>query len=97
MTLSELLASEEAGPIFRPLFKSQNGRLTAIRLRKGEIIKAHKSPVPAMLLVLEGEVVYEQPGDGLSQRIGALEYTAIPPETIHQVEATMDAYCILIQ
>ena len=51
MKLSELLTSEMAGPVLRPLFKAQNGRLTAIRLRKGEVIKEHESPVPAMLLV----------------------------------------------
>lgn len=97
MKLSELLATEKAGPVLRPLFKAQNGRLTAIRLLKGEVIKEHKSPVPAMLLVLEGTVLYEQPGDNISKRIGALEYTEIPPDTIHQVVAELDAYCILIQ
>lgn len=97
MKLSELLSSEKAGPVLRPLFKAQNGRLTAIRLLKGEVIKEHKSPVPAMLLVLEGAVLYEQPGDNISKQIGALEYTEIPPDTIHQVVAELDAYCILIQ
>ncbi len=66
MKLSELLASEKAGPVFRPLFKAQNGRLTAIHLLKGEVIKEHKSPVPAMLLVVEGVVVYKQLVDGWS-------------------------------
>ncbi len=97
MKLSELLLSEKAGPVFRPLFKAQNGRLTAIRLRKGEVIKEHKSPVPAMLLVLEGVVVYEQPGDAVLHRLSALEYTDIPAEKVHQVVAETDAYCILIQ
>lgn len=97
MTLSALLESDKTGPIFRPLFKAQNGRLTAIRLRKGEIIKEHKSPVPAMLLVLEGAVLYEQPGEKITHPLGALEYTDIPPDTIHQVTAETDAYCILIQ
>ena len=97
MTLSALLTSDQAGPIFRPLFKAQNGRLTAIRLRKGEIIKEHKSPAPAMLLVLEGAVLYEQPGEKITRPLGALEYTDIPPDTIHQVMAETDAYCILIQ
>ena len=40
MKLSELLVSDKAGPVFRPLFKAQNGRLTAIHLLKGEVIKA---------------------------------------------------------
>lgn len=97
MTLPELLASEKTGPVLRPLFKAQNGRLTAIRLRKDEVIKEHKSPVPAMLLVLEGAVRYEEPGTGVSRRLGALEYTEIPPDIIHQVLSEMDAYCILIQ
>ncbi len=97
MKLSELLLSEKAGPVFRPLFKAQNGRLTAIRLLKGEVIKEHKSPVPAMLLVLEGTVVYEQVGEGISHQLGALAYTDIPPDTIHQVIAETDAYCLLIQ
>ena len=97
MTLSDLLASDQTGPVFRPLFKAQNGRLTAIRLHKGEVIKEHKSPVPAMLLVLEGAVLYEQAGEGITRPLGALEYTEIPPDTIHQVTAEMDAYCILVQ
>ena len=97
MTLSELLATDQPGPVFRPLFKAQNGRLTAIHLRKGEVIKEHKSPVPAMLLVLEGVVVYKQLVDGLEHRLNASEYTEIPPDTTHQVTAETDAYCILVQ
>ena len=97
MKLSELLASEQAGPLFRPLFKAQNGRLTAIRLLKGEVIKEHKSPVPAMLLVLEGAVVYKQLVDGLEQLLNAKEYTEIPADVIHQVTAESDAYCMLVQ
>jgi len=97
MTLHELLASEQAGPIARPLFKAQNGRLTAIRLRAGETIKEHKSPVPAMLLVMEGAVRYEQPGDGIIRPLGALAYTDIPPDTVHQVVAETDAFCLLVQ
>lgn len=97
MTLSELLKSDQAGPVFRPLFRAQNGRLTAIRLRRGEVIKEHKSPVPAMLLVLEGTVVYNQLADGSEHRLGSLEYLEIPPDATHQVTAETDAYCILIQ
>ena len=97
MTIPELLASDQAGPVFRPLFKAQNGRLTAIHLRKGEVIKEHKSPVPAMLLVLEGAVFYDQPGEKITRPLGPLEYTDIPPDTIHQVTAETDAYCILVQ
>lgn len=97
MKLSDLLVSDKAGPVFRPLFKAQNGRLTAIHLLKGEIIKEHKSPVPAMLLVLEGSVLYEQPGEKITRPLAALEYTDIPPNTIHQITAETDAYCILVQ
>ena len=97
MKLSELLVSDKVGPVFRPLFKAQNGRLTAINLRKGEVIKEHKSPVPAMLLVLEGAVVYKQLVDGTEHRLSALEYTEIPPDVIHQVTAEVDAYCVLVQ
>lgn len=97
MTLLELLATDQPGPVFRPLFKAQNGRLTAIRLRAGEVIKEHKSPVPAMLLVLEGTVLYDQPGEKITRPLGALEYSDIPPDTIHQVTAETDAYCILVQ
>ena len=97
MTLPELLTSEKTGPVLRPLFKAENSRLTAIHLLKDYVIHEHKSPVPAMLLVLEGTVLYEQPGDGISHRLEALGYTNIPPETIHQVSAETDAYCVLIQ
>ena len=97
MKISELLVSEKAGPVFRPLFKATNGKLTAIHLRKGEIIKEHKSPVPAMLLVLDGAVLYHQPGENITRPLGALEYTDIPPDTIHEVTAVADAYCVLIQ
>lgn len=97
MKFSELLASDQAGPVFRPLFKAQNGRLTAIRLLAGEVIKEHKSSVPAMLLVLEGLVQYEQPEDGTIRPLGSMEFTEIPPDIIHQVIAETDAYCILVQ
>ncbi len=97
MKLSELLASEQTGPVFRPLFKAHNGRLTAIRLPQGEAMKEHKSSVPAMLLVLEGEVLYQQLGDGVEHPLKALEYVDIPPDVMHMLTAQTDAYCILIQ
>jgi hypothetical protein len=53
--------------------------------------------VPAMLLVLEGAVFYEQSVEGISRRIGTLEYTEIPSDAIHQIVAELDAYCIIIQ
>ena len=97
MTIPELLTADKAGPILRPLFKAQNGRLTAIHLGAGEVIREHKSPVPAMLLVLEGGITYTQSGDGLVLQVGKMGYVEIPLDTIHQVSSEVGAYCLLIQ
>ena len=41
------------------LFKSELGNVTAIQILKGGLLKEHITKTPALLICMEGEVVFE--------------------------------------
>jgi len=82
-------------PIARALHKGDGATVLAMCFKKGMCLKTHQTPVPATLLVLRGKLSYQQQGQ--LQTISRYESVAIPPHINHEVEATEDSLCLLIQ
>ncbi len=58
MNIKELHTQEK--PVSAtPLFKSELGNATAIQISKGEKLKEHVTQTPALLICIEGEVIFE--------------------------------------
>ena len=58
MNIKELHTEQKAVSAVS-LFKSENGIANAIQIQKNETLKEHITKIPALLLCVEGEVVFE--------------------------------------
>jgi len=78
------------------LFKSEMGNATAIKILKGEKLKEHITKTPALLICIEGEVIFENE-KGLKERLRTGDYINIEPMVKHWVEGTIESQLILIK
>ena len=79
-----------------PLFKSEQGNATAIQILKGGLLKEHITKTPALLICVEGEVVFENE-NGLKEKLLPGDYVNIEPMVKHWVEGTIESQLILIK
>lgn len=78
------------------LFKSEGGNTTAIRILKGDLLKEHITKTPALLLCVEGEVVFENEM-GIKETLLSGAYINIEPMVKHWVEGKVDSQLVLIK
>ena len=78
------------------LFKSELGNATAIKILKGEKLKEHITKTPALLICIEGEVIFENEKD-FKETLMAGDYVNIEPMVKHWVEGTIESQLILIK
>lgn len=78
------------------IFKSELGNATAIKILKGEILKEHITKTPALLICVEGEVIFENE-KGLKETLLSGDYVNIEPMVKHWVEGTIESQLILIK
>ena len=78
------------------LFKSELGNATAIKILQGEKLKEHVTKIPALLICMEGEVVFENE-KGIKETLMPGDYVNIEPMVKHWVEGTMESQLILIK
>ena len=78
------------------LFKSEMGNATAIKILKGEKLKEHITKTPALLICIEGEVIFENE-KGIKERLRTGDYVNIEPMVKHWVEGTIESQLILIK
>jgi len=78
------------------LFKSELGNVTAIQILKGGLLKEHITKTPALLICMEGEVVFENE-NGLKEKLLPGDYVNIEPMVKHWVEGSIESQLILIK
>ncbi len=78
------------------LFKSEMGNATALKILKGEKLKEHITKTPALLICIEGEVIFENE-KGFKETLMAGDYVNIEPMVKHWVEGTVKSQLILIK
>jgi quercetin dioxygenase-like cupin family protein len=78
------------------LFKSELGNATAIQILNGGLLKEHITKTPALLICVEGEVVFENE-NGLKEKLLPGDYVNIEPMVKHWVEGTIESQLILIK
>ncbi len=91
--LLELEASEK--PVGRMLRKGEDFHVLAIAFKERMVLEEHKTNIPARLLVIKGEVIYNN--DHSATTLGLYEEYEIPVEELHWVEATQDSIILLIK
>ncbi len=78
------------------LFKSEQGNATAIKILKGEKLKEHITKIPALLICMEGQVIFENE-KGIKETLLPGDYVNIEPMIKHWVEATIESQLVLIK
>lgn len=81
---------------FTSLFKTTKGTVTSIQILAGEQLKEHLTKVPALLLCLAGEAVFENE-KGIKQVLIPGYYVNIEPQIKHWVNAKSTSNLILIK
>ena len=78
------------------LFKSELGNATAIKILQGEKLKEHITKTPALLICMEGQVIFENE-NGIKETLLSGDYVHIEPMIKHWVEGTIESQLILIK
>ena len=78
------------------LFKSELVNATAIQILQGGKLKEHITKTPALLICVEGEVVFENE-NGIKETLFSGDYIHIEPMVKHWVEGTIESQLILIK
>ena len=95
MNIKELHTQEKSVSA-TSLFKSELGNATAIQILQGGKIKEHITKTPALLICVEGEVVFENE-NGIKETLFSGDYIHIEPMVKHWVEGTIESQLILIK
>jgi quercetin dioxygenase-like cupin family protein len=78
------------------LFKSELGNATSIKILQGEILKEHVTKTPALLICIEGQVIFENE-KSVKETLLPGDYVNIEPTVKHWVEGTIESQLILIK
>lgn len=78
------------------LFKSDLGNATAIQILKGEKLKEHITKIPALLICVEGEVIFENE-NGIKETLLSGDFINIEPMVKHWVDGVIDSQLVLIK
>ncbi len=78
------------------LFTPNDGKAIAIRLAAQAILKEHITTVPAFLICISGETLYEdEQGKSILLKNG--DFTPIEPNVKHWLKATAESHLILLK
>ncbi len=78
------------------IFPAAEGLVNALQITAGNKLKEHITQVPAFLICVIGEVVFENE-KGASEKLLAGDYVLIEPMVKHWVMATQDSNLLLIK
>jgi quercetin dioxygenase-like cupin family protein len=78
------------------LFKSTEGNVTSIQILEDQQLKEHITKVPALLLCLTGEAIFENE-HGVKLTLSTGDYVNIEPNIKHWVNAKSTSNLILIK
>lgn len=79
-----------------PVFKTEQSTAISIQILQGEKLKEHITKVPALLICVEGQAIYEDE-NGKKENLLAGDYVAIEPMVKHWVEGTTTCQLVLFK
>ena len=97
MNLTDFMGDASKPLAVTNFFQNEKGVLKIMRLDRDGIIKDHKSPVPARLILLRGAAAFEEIGGPVTELSQPMDYVEIRPEVMHKVIARADSYLMLVQ
>ncbi len=80
----------------KTIFKADEGHLISVKMNFEEVLKEHVTHNMAMLICLEGEVVYSE-HTGLSRVLKEGDYVEIPRMVPHKLKALQNSELLLFK
>lgn len=78
-----------------PLFKGE-GNATALQILQNQQLKEHTTKVPALLICVAGEVIFENE-NGIKETLQSGDYINIEPFVKHWVIGILDSQLLLLK
>lgn len=78
------------------LFKTTEGNVTSIQILADQILKEHITKTPAILICVEGKVVFKNEKD-IKEILLSGDYVTIEPMVMHWVEGIEQSQLLLIK
>ena len=78
------------------LFKSELGNATAIKIQKDGELKEHITKTPALLICVEGEVIFENE-KRIKEKLLSVDFINIAPMVKDWVKGIIESQLILIK
>ncbi len=95
MNLTELFTDDK--PVqAKKLFSTTEGNVNSLRILAGNQLKEHITKVPALLVCVTGEVIFNNE-KGVINPLKSGDYVEIEPMVKHWVDAQQDSYLLLIK
>lgn len=79
-----------------PIFKGTEGKTMALQILKDQQLKEHITEVPALLVCVSGEVVFENE-KGVKIPLSSGDFLQIEPKVKHWVNGLKDSQLLLIK
>lgn len=95
MNLADLHTEDKAVQT-KMLFATMEGKVVSLQIQKDKQLKEHITTVPALLVCVKGEVVFEN-AKGISFTLLSGDYVNIEPNVKHWVNAKIDSNLLLIK
>lgn len=97
MIIQDVLAQlgNSENPVVKIMRRGDQFKVIVLGFKKGMLLKEHKTPVPAKLVVVDGSVQYTQGQDSIV--LNKYDDHDIPVDIMHSVTAMEDSLCFLIQ
>jgi quercetin dioxygenase-like cupin family protein len=80
----------------KAIFKTTDGDVTTLQILKNGLLKEHVTKVPALLICVAGEVVFENE-KGFKQHLVNGDYIHIEPLVTHWIQGVHDSQLLLIK
>lgn len=90
------LHPEAKGVQTNMMFPAKDGKVISLQILKDNQLKEHTTAVPALLVCVSGEVVFEDE-KGISITLLSGDYVKIEPNVKHWVNAKIDSNLLLIK
>lgn len=81
---------------FISVFKGEAGTVTAMQFPTGKTLQKHTSRIPALLVCVSGEVIY-QDEKGLKETLLSGDYVKIDPMVEHWIDCVAESNLLLIK
>ena len=94
MSIAELHAPEK--PVSASVLFKGEGTATALQILQDQALKEHITKVPALLICVTGEVVFENE-HGVKETLQPRDYVHIEPLVKHWVVGSKDSQLLLLK